>query len=122
MLILLKTLCFVYISVVSVPSASPVHLMIMSVDKDALQVTWERPDKMDINGVLRLYRIEYCGPIRESDGGNLLRSTCSRVDVNGATNGIVLSSLKESSTYNISVSAFTVGIGPATWKLAQTSM
>ena len=108
--------------VVSVPSASPVNLMIISVDKDALQVTWERPDEIDVNGVLRRYKIEYCGPIRESDGGNLLRTTCIQLDVNGATNGVVLSSLKESSTYNVSVAAFTVGTGPATWKLAQTSM
>ena len=105
---------------VSVPSASPGNLMIASVDKDALQVMWERPDEIDVNGVLRLYRIEYCGPIR--DVGNLLRSTCTQMDVNGATNSIVLSSLKESSTYNVSVAAFTVGTGPAAWKLAQTSM
>lgn len=105
---------------VSVPSASPGSLAVTSLDKDALQVTWERPDEIEINGVLRFYRVEYCGPIR--DEGNLLRSTCTQMDVNGDSTSILLTSLKESSTYNVSVAAFTIGSGPAVWKLAQTSM
>ena len=104
---------------VSVPSATPQNLMIVSLDKSSLQVVWERPDESEVNGVLRLYRIVYCGPF--TGKGSTSRSTCDQVNVDGDVNSVLLTSLKESTTYNVSVVAVTIGNGPAIWMLAKTS-
>ena len=94
--------------------------MIESLDKDSLQVTWERPSESEVNGMLRLYRVVYCGPVDDTGSLNS-RSSCTQLDVKGDLNSVLLSPLKEATTYNISVAAVTVDIGPSIWKLAKTS-
>lgn len=106
----------------TVPSGAPRNLVIVLLDKDTFQVSWEQPKEGEINGVLRLYKLEYCGPI--GDSGNDLpnsRSTCNTIEVDGEVNGRLLTDLKESTTYNVSVAAVTIASGPAIWTLATTS-
>lgn len=93
--------------------------MITSLDKNSLQVNWERPEPNDINGVLRLYEVEYCSLIRGI--GNTVMTDCNQLDVNGNEKGVLLTSLKEGTTYSVSVAAFTVGSGPAAMGSARTS-
>ena len=104
----------------SVPSGAPRNLAVVSLNKDTLQVLWDEPEEAQINGVLRLYQLRYCGPIGES-GQLSSRSSCEEVEVEGDVSGYLLSNLKETTTYNISVSAITIGNGPAAWVLATTS-
>lgn len=105
---------------VSVPSGVPRNLVVVSLNKDTFQVSWDRPEEAQINGVLRLYQLRYCGPIGES-GQLSSRSSCEEVEIDGDVSGYLLSNLKESTTYNISVAAFTIDNGPAAWVLATTS-
>ena len=92
------------------PSAPPHDLVIVPVGKDSLQVSWEPPELRDINGVLRLYKIEYCIPIRGL--GNTIMSDCVEFNVTGTENTAPLTSLKEGTTYSVFVAAFTVDFGP----------
>ena len=46
---------------------------------------------------------------------------CTRLDVDGTETGVLLTSLKEGTTYSVSVAAFTVGLGPAASGSATTS-
>ena len=80
-------------------------------------MSWERPDPNDINGVLRLYKVEYCSPIRGIEN-IFITTNCTQLDVNGNDNGVLLTSLKE---YTVSVATFTVGVGPAAQDVARTS-
>jgi hypothetical protein len=92
--------------------------MIVPLDKNSLQVIWERPEPSDINGVLRLYIVNYCLPIRGLDNTGL--TNCTQLNVTGTENGVLLTSLKESTTYTVSVAAFTVDRGPAAMGSATT--
>ena len=83
-------------------------------------MSWEWPDPNDINGVLRLYKVEYCSPIR-GIGNIFITTNCTQLDVNGNDNGVLLASLKEGTVYTVSVAAFTVGVGPAAQDVARTS-
>lgn len=103
----------------AVPSAPPRNLVITSLDKNSLQVSWERPEPNDINGLLRLYKVEFCTPIRGI--GNTVMNNCSQYDISGTENGVLLTSLKEGTTYTVSVAAYTVGPGPAAMGSATTS-
>lgn len=101
-----------------VPSAPPRNLVILPLDKNSLQVSWERPEPNDINGVLRLYSVKYCLPVRGLD--NTVTTNCTQFNVTGTENSVFLTSLKESTTYTVSVAAFTVGFGPAATRSART--
>ena len=99
-----------------VPSAPPRNLVILPLDKNSLQVSWERPEPNDVNGVLRLYSVEYCLPVRGLD--NTVTTNCTQFNVTEI--GVLLTSLKESTTYTVSVAAFTVGFGPPATRSART--
>ena len=81
-------------------------------------MSWERPEPNDINGVLRLYSVKYCLPVRGLD--NSVTTNCTQFNVTGTENGVLLTSLKESTTYTVSVAAFTVGFGPEAMRSATT--
>lgn len=106
-------------SIYTVPSATPRNLEVISLDKNSFKVSWERPDENEINGLLRLYKVEYC--LVKNTAAGPLSSVCTQINVTGDVNVTLLTSLKEATTYNVSVAAYTVGFGPADWKLAQTS-
>ena len=101
-----------------VPSAPPRNLVILPLDKNSLQVSWEQPEPNDINGVLRLYSVKYCLSVRGLD--NTVITNCTQFNVTGAENSVFLTSLKESTTYTVSVAAFTVDFGPAATRSART--
>ena len=85
--------------------------MVENISANALSVIWDRPTEIDINGVLRLYIIEYY-IVDQSD-------TLLTVNVTG--NMTVLDNLNNFTDYNVSVAAFTVGTGPFSSEIERTS-
>ena len=85
----------------------------MNISANELNVSWERPNEIDINGILRYYIIDYY--ILNQD------ETMTSVNVSGDTLYTVLSGLNNFTTYNVSVAAFTVGAGPSSTELETTS-
>ena len=45
--------------VASDPVAAPGNLTVVNISANELNVSWERPNEIDINGVLRYYILEY---------------------------------------------------------------
>ena len=95
------------------PIVAPANLHIVSISANELNVSWERPSEIDINGILRYYIIDYYIFSQ--------RENRTSVAVSGDTLYTVLSGLNNFTTYNVSVAAFTVGTGPSSTELETTS-
>ena len=87
--------------------------MVVSISANELNVSWERPNEININGMLRYYIIDYYIFNQEE--------TMTSVNVSGETLYTVLSGLNNFTTYSVSVAAFTVGTGPSSIGLETTS-
>ena len=94
------------------PIAAPDDLIVASSSANELNVSWERPSEININGILRYYIIDYCIFNGKEDRAS--------VTVSGDTNYTVLSGLNNFTTYSVSVAAFTVAAGPSSTELGTT--
>ena len=97
----------------AVPVAAPGNVVVENISANALAVSWDRPTEIDINGVLRLYIIEYC-IVNQSD-------TLLTVNVTGDMLNTTLDDLDNFTIYRVSVAAFTIGSGPANTSEERTS-
>ncbi|XP_064385915.1 uncharacterized protein LOC135334596 isoform X5 [Halichondria panicea] len=96
-----------------VPGSSPRNLQVIATGPTSLNVSWEPPVEMDINGVLTNYTIEYYITKEENSPHDV-------VVVSSATFTILLENLNFT-IYNVSVSANTViGRGPITERTQRT--
>ena len=88
------------------PVASPGNLIVANVTGSStmLNITWERPDEIGINGQLREYVILY-----SIAGVNEINSTMM---VPSDTLETVLDGLENFTRYNVYVSASTIALGP----------
>jgi len=96
-----------------VPTAAPENLMVVNISANELNVSWERPNEININGILRYYIIDYYIVNQEEN--------MASANVSGETLYTVLSGLNNFTTYSVSVAAFTVGTGPSSIELETTS-
>ena len=96
-----------------VPVAAPDNLIVVNISANELNVSWERPNQININGILRYYIIDYY--ILNQD------EIMTSVNVSGDTLNTVLNGLNKFTTYNVSVAAYTVGAGPSSTELETTS-
>ena len=96
-----------------VPTAAPENLIVVNISANELNVSWERPNEIDINGMLRYYIIDYYILNQEEN--------MTSANVSGETLYTVLSGLNNFTTYSVSVAAFTVGTGPSSTELKTTS-
>ena len=97
----------------SAPVAAPENLMVVNISANELNVSWERPNEINTNGILRYYIIDYYIVNQEE--------TMTSTNVSGETLFTVLSGLNNFTTYSVSVAAFTVGTGPSSTELETTS-
>ena len=90
------------------PVASPGNLTVANVTGSStmLNITWDRPDEIGINGQLRDYVILY-----SIAGVNETNSTMISM-VPGNTLETVLDGLENFTRYNVYVSASTIDLGP----------
>ena len=98
----------------SVPNAAPRQLVVQNTSANSLNVSWQRPDEIDINGVLIRYDIEYF--IAEETNPVILT-----VNVSGDTLMTMLVDLYNYTIYNVSVYAVTIDRGPSITRLERTS-
>jgi len=96
-----------------VPTAAPENLIVVNISANELNVSWERPNEIDINGILRYYIIDYYILNQEEN--------VTSANVSGETLYAVLNGLNNFTTYSVSVAAFTVGTGPSSTELKTTS-
>ena len=87
------------------PTAAPENLIVVNISASELNVSWERPNEININGILRYYIIDYYILNQEEN--------MTSANVSGETLYTVLSGLNNFTTYSVSVAAFTVGTGPS---------
>ena len=87
--------------------------MVVNISANELNVSWERPNEIDINGILRYYIIDYYIFNQEEN--------MASVNVSGESLYTVLSGLNNFTTYNVSVAAYTVAAGPSSAELETTS-
>ena len=102
-----------FILLPTVPVAAPVGLVVQNVSANDLSVSWERPNEIDINGVLDRYDIDY---YIDGEPETLLTEM-----VAGGVLSVTLSSLNNYTIYNVSVAAVTIGRGPIASMLERTS-
>lgn len=84
------------------PSSSPTALQIASVDSKSFSVTWLPPLLQDRNGIIRQYRLL----IYSISSGSIIYNLTT------VNQHAFVSSLQPYSSYNLSVSAYTVYAGP----------
>ena len=99
--------------VASAPVAVPGNLTVVNISANELNVSWERPNEIDINGVLRYYILEYY-IVNQTE-------TLATANVSGDTLSTVLGGLNNFTSYSVSVAAFTVGTGPFSTEVETTS-
>jgi len=104
---------FEFVVFFPVPTAAPENIIVVNISANELNVSWERPNEININGILRYYIIDYYIFNQEE--------TMTSVNVSGETLYTVLSGLNNFTTYSVSVAAFTVGTGPSSTELETTS-
>ena len=94
--------------------ATPVNLTVETAGPNELDVSWERPEEININGELRFYIIQY----QIVDQAN---STNMTVNVSGNTLSTTLEGLNNFTNYTVSVAAYTIDTGPFTSELESTA-
>ena len=99
--------------VASAPVAAPGNLTVVNISANELNVSWERPNEIDINGVLRYYILEYYIVTQTA--------TLATANVSGDTLGTVLGGLNNFTSYSVSVAAFTIRTGPFSTEVETTS-
>ena len=77
-----------------------------------LNVSWERPEKININGELRFYIIQY----QIVDRADTLMTV-----VSGNTLSTMLEGLNNFTNYTVSVAAYTLDTGPFTSEIESTA-
>ena len=97
----------------TVPDAAPPNLQVQNISANELFVAWERPNEININGVLDQYDIAYF------INGSL--ETLQNVTVASGILNTTLRSLNNYTIYNVSVAAITIGRGPIASMLERTS-
>ena len=102
-----------FLCYISAPAAAPGNLTVVNISANELNVSWERPNEIDINGVLRYYILEYY-IVNQTEN---MAST----NVSGNTLSTVLRGLNNFTSYNVSVAAFTIGTGPFSTEVETTS-
>ena len=75
----------------------------VAISSTSIRLTWAAPLPEEVNGVITSYRIT----ITEIEGGEVLQQTTSASD-----SLIVVHSLRPYYTYQCTIAAFTVAIGP----------
>ena len=84
------------------PSSSPTALQIVNVGSKSFSVTWLPPLLQDQNGITRQYRLL----IYNISTGSIIYNFTT------ANQHAIVSNLQPYSSYNLSVSAYTVSAGP----------
>ena len=84
------------------PSSSPTALQIVSVGSKSFSVTWLPPLLQDQNGIIRQYRLL----IYNISTGSIIYNFTT------VNQHAIVSNLQPYSSYNLSVSAYTVSAGP----------
>ena len=102
-----------FLCYISAPAAAPGNLTVVNISANELNVSWERPNEIDINGVLRYYILEYY-IVNQTE-------TLASTNVSGDTLSTVLRGLNNFTSYNVSVAAFTIGTGPSSTEVETTS-
>ena len=90
----------------TVPDAAPRNIEVANISANDLSVSWERPDEIGVNGILRNYIIEYYIT-------NQPDNSTATFNVSGSTLSTQLTELNNFTEYTVSVSAYTIGQGPA---------
>ena len=98
---------------ISAPAAVPGSLTVVNISANELNVSWERLNEIDINGILRYYIIEYY-IVNQAEN-------MATVNVSGDTLSTVLRGLNNFTSYNVSVAAFTIDTGPFSMEVETTS-
>ena len=86
---------------IAVPSSAPVRLQGNAVNSTTIQLQWDAPPLADHNGVIRSYLINIT-----------VVETGSFFQVTSESNSLNISDLHPYYTYNITVTAVTIGPGP----------
>ena len=99
--------------VISAPAAAPGNLTVVNISANELNVSWERPNERDINGMLRYYILKY---YTVNQNGNTISA-----NISGNTHSKILRGLNNFTSYNVSVAAFTIDAGPFSTEVETTS-
>ena len=102
-----------FLCYISAPAAAPGNLTVVNISANELNVSWERPNEIDINGILRYYILEYY-IVNQTEN---ITST----NVSGDILSTVLRGLNNFTSYSVSVAAFTIGTGPFSTEVETTS-
>ena len=93
------------------PTAAPQEFEVVAVSSNSIRLTWIPPPEEDQNGVIRSYHIN----VTELPTGNIHEITNTDNDLNE-----IVSSLHPFYTYNCTIAAFTIGLGPVSFAQVRT--
>ena len=103
----------VHCNLSAVPVAAPASLMVETAGPNELDVSWERPEEININGELRFYIIQY-QIVDQAD-------TLMTVNVSGNALSTTLEGLNNFTSYTVSVAVYTLDTGPFTSEVESTA-
>lgn len=98
---------------ISAPTATPGDLTVVNISANELNVSWERPNEIDVNGELHYYILHYY-IVNQAE-------TLVSMNISGDSLSTVLGGLNNFTSYSVSVAAFTLGVGPSSTAVATTS-
>ena len=102
------------------PATPPESLSVVSFNVSSLGVTWERPNNITINGILRNYVLKYC--LTEDEGVPITNSCVMLQNISRDTTTKTLTGLRHYTTYSVHVSAMTIDTGPFASRIQTTGI
>ena len=102
------------------PARAPESLSVVSFNVSSLGVTWQRPNNIAINGILRNYVLKYC--LIGDEGVPITNSCVMLQNISQDTTTKTLTGLKHYTTYSLHIAAVTIDTGPFTSKTQTTGL
>lgn len=102
------------------PATAPESLSVVSFNVSSLGVTWQRPNNIAINGILRNYVLKYC--LTGDEGVPITNSCVMLQNISQDTTTKILTGLKHYTTYSIHIAAMTIDTGPFASRIQTTGL
>ena len=102
-----------YVSLFIAPTVAPSIVSIEALNSSSVSISWSKPDKSVLHGILRRYDLEYRRvECNESDPVSVKNNSWNQSRVANTSSRLMISGLEFWSCYELKVRAVTIGEGP----------
>ena len=102
-----------YVSLFIAPTVAPSSVIVEVINSSSISISWSKPDKSVLHGILRRYDLEYRRvECNESYPVSVKNNSWNQSRVANTSSKLMISGLEFWSCYELKVRAVTIGGGP----------